>query len=97
MRGRCHGRCFRLARLLADQSSRNPRAALPCQDSTRTLAGALVLSQGCSAAPVAEPLERDPHLIGDWLNTVVQQGPSALAFEYSGGSPPPPAKSTKSR
>ena len=54
-----------------------------------------LFSQGCSAAQVARALERDPHTIGDWLNTFVQYGPSGLAFAQSGGSPPPSSQSSK--
>lgn len=48
-----------------------------------------LLSQGWTAAKVAEMLERDPHTIGDWLTAFCSEGPQALAFEQSGGSPPP--------
>ena len=47
-----------------------------------------LLSQDCSAAQVARALERDPHTIGEWLSAFAQKGPSALAFEQSGGAPP---------
>jgi len=48
-----------------------------------------LLAQGWSANRVAEVLERDPHTIGGWLAAFVQAGPAALAFEHTGGSPPP--------
>lgn len=48
-----------------------------------------LLAQGWSAAKVAEFLERDPHTIGDWLAAFAQDGPAGLAFEQTGGSPPP--------
>ncbi len=48
-----------------------------------------LLSQGWSATAVAAALERDPHTIGDWLDAFGRAGPSALAFEQTGGSPPP--------
>lgn len=48
-----------------------------------------LLSLGWSAAQVGEALERDAHTIGDWLEALRQKGPSGLAFEQSGGSPPP--------
>ncbi len=54
-----------------------------------------LLSQGCSAAQVARALGRDPHTIGDWLSAFAQSGPSVLAFEQSGGSPPPFSQSSK--
>ncbi|HEY7359030.1 MAG TPA: helix-turn-helix domain-containing protein [Ktedonobacterales bacterium] len=53
------------------------------------------LSRGWSAAQVAQALERDPHTIGDWLTAFAQDGPPALAFEQSGGSPPPSTWSSK--
>ena len=48
-----------------------------------------LLAQGWSANKVAEVLERDPHTIGNWLAAFAQDGPAALAFEQTGGSPPP--------
>lgn len=54
-----------------------------------------LLSRGWPAAQVAQALERDPHTIGDWLSTFVHQGPAALAFEQSGGSPPPSTQTSK--
>lgn len=51
--------------------------------------GLWLLARGWSATEVAEALERDPHTIGDWLADFRQAGPSSLAFEQSGGSPPP--------
>lgn len=48
-----------------------------------------LLGQGWSAAKVAEFLERDPHTIGSWLHAFATDGPTALAFEQTGGSPPP--------
>jgi hypothetical protein len=38
---------------------------------------------------VAEALEREPHTIGTWVAAFSDHGPTALAFEQSGGSPPP--------
>ena len=55
-----------------------------------------LLSQDCSAAQVARALGRDPHTIGEWLSAFGHDGPSALAFEPSGGSPPPSSQSSKS-
>lgn len=46
-------------------------------------------AQGWSAAQVAEALERDAHTIGEWLAAFGRGGPTALAFEQTGGSPPP--------
>ncbi len=48
-----------------------------------------LLARGWSAAQVAEALERDAHTIGDWLEALRQEGPTALAFEQTGGAPPP--------
>ncbi len=48
-----------------------------------------LLAQGWSAAKVAQVLERDAHTIGGWLAAFAQDGPTALAFEQTGGSPPP--------
>ena len=48
-----------------------------------------LLAQGWSANKVAEVLERDPHTIGSWLAAFDRDGPPALAFEQTGGSPPP--------
>jgi transposase len=47
-----------------------------------------LMSRGMTAAQVAEALERDAHTIGEWLDTLREKGPTALAFEQSGGSPP---------
>jgi hypothetical protein len=48
-----------------------------------------LLSRGLSRAEVADALERDAHTIGVWLEAFRQTGPAALAFEQTGGSPPP--------
>ena len=48
-----------------------------------------LLAQGWSASKVAELLERDAHTIGHWLGAFERDGPAALAFEQTGGSPPP--------
>ncbi len=48
-----------------------------------------LLAQGWSANKVADLLERDPHTIGGWLAAFAQDGPATLAFEQTGGSPPP--------
>jgi transposase len=54
-----------------------------------------LLARGWSAAHVAEALERDPHTIGEWLAAFDRGGPAALAFEQSGGSPPPSARPSR--
>jgi len=54
-----------------------------------------LLARGWSAAQVAEALGRDAHTIGDWLEVFRQQGPAGLAFEQTGGSPPPSTRRNK--
>ncbi len=54
-----------------------------------------LLARGWSAAQVAEALERDPHTIGEWVAAFGRSGPAALAFEQSGGSPPPSARPSR--
>lgn len=48
-----------------------------------------LVSQGWSAAKVAQALGRDPHTIGDWLANFRSHGPAGIVFAQSGGSPPP--------
>ena len=48
-----------------------------------------LLAQGWSANKVAAVLDRDAHTIGEWLSAFCARGPAALAFEHTGGSPPP--------
>jgi len=48
-----------------------------------------LLARGWSASQVAEALERDAHTIGDWVEALREKGPAGLAFEQTGGSPPP--------
>jgi len=48
-----------------------------------------LLARGWSAAQVAQALERDVHTIGDWVEDFRQKGPAGLAFEQTGGAPPP--------
>lgn len=48
-----------------------------------------LLSRGWSAAQVAEALERDAHTIGAWLADFDRVGPAGMAFEQTGGPPPP--------
>ena len=45
--------------------------------------------QGWSAAQVATALGRDPATVEGWLTAFRQDGPQALTFAYTGGSPPP--------
>jgi transposase len=56
-----------------------------------------LLARGSSAAHVAEALGRDAHTIGNWLDDFRQVGPAAMAFEQSGGSPPPSMSRNKRR
>lgn len=54
-----------------------------------------LLARGWSAAQVAEALERDAHTIGGWVEALHQKGPVALAFEQTGGAPPPLTRRNK--
>jgi transposase len=51
--------------------------------------------QGWAVAAVARALERDPHTIGTWLDDFRRAGPAALAFEHTGGPPPPSTRSAR--
>ena len=51
--------------------------------------GLWLLAQGWTASAVAEALGRESHTIGAWAAAFSDHGPAALAFEQSGGSPPP--------
>lgn len=48
-----------------------------------------LLSQGWSQTRVARALGRDPHTVGDWVQSFRTQGPAGITFEQTGGSPPP--------
>ena len=54
-----------------------------------------LLAQGWSANKVAVLLDRDPHTVGAWLAAFAQDGPPALAFEQTGGSPPPARRTSR--
>ena len=54
-----------------------------------------LLARGWSATQVAEALARDPHTIGSWLAAFDRDGPAALAFEHTGGPPPPSGPSPR--
>jgi transposase len=54
-----------------------------------------LVSRGWSAAQVGEALERDAHTIGDWLADFERAGPVGMAFEQTGGSPPPSTRSSR--
>ena len=45
--------------------------------------------QGWPAARVARALGRNVHTVGGWLAAVQREGPAALTFVHTGGSPPP--------
>ncbi len=48
-----------------------------------------LLARGWTATDVAGALERDPHTIDAWRAQFCRDGPASIAFEQSGGSPPP--------
>jgi transposase len=54
-----------------------------------------LLAQGWAASRVADLLERDAHTIGNWLTAVDRDGPTALAFEQTGGPPPPSTRTPR--
>ena len=54
-----------------------------------------LLARGWTAAQVAEALERDAHTIGDWVEALRQRGSDGLAFEQTGGTPPPSMRGNK--
>lgn len=56
-----------------------------------------LLARGWSAAQVAAALERDAHTIGAWVGAFSAAGPTSLAFEQTGGSPPPSTPGPKPR
>ena len=54
-----------------------------------------LLAQGWSSVQVAEALERDAHTVGDWLADFRRAGPVGIAFEQTGGPPPPSARKSR--
>jgi hypothetical protein len=56
-----------------------------------------LFSRGWSEARVGEALERDPHTVGEWLRMFETGGPAGMAFEQTGGPPPPSTKRLKLR
>ncbi len=52
-----------------------------------------LLDVGWTHVRVAEALERDAHTVGDWLADFRRGGPGSIAFEQSGGPPPPSIQS----
>ncbi len=51
-----------------------------------------LLARGWSATLVDEAPGRDAHTIGEWVEDFRQKGPVGLAFEQTGGPPPPSAR-----
>jgi transposase len=45
--------------------------------------------QGWSTTRVADAIGRDAHTVGSWLTAFRRDGPAALTFAHTGGSPPP--------
>jgi transposase len=56
-----------------------------------------LLARGWSQAQVATALERDAHTIGAWVAAFGATGPASLAFEQTGGSPPPSTRRRRPR
>jgi transposase len=54
-----------------------------------------LLARGWTTVQVAEALERDAHTIGHWIERFREEGPAGLAFEQSGGPPPPSARPSR--
>jgi hypothetical protein len=54
-----------------------------------------LLARGWTAADVAAALERDPHTIGEWRARFCRDGPASVAFESSGGAPPPSGRPSR--
>lgn len=54
-----------------------------------------LLTQDRTVTKVAELLRRDPHTIARWQADFVEGGPQAVAFEQTGGSPPPSTRRSR--
>jgi len=54
-----------------------------------------LLARGWSPDQVAEALGRDVRTIADWQADLQQRGPAGVAFEQTGGPPPPLARRKK--
>lgn len=54
-----------------------------------------LLVRGWSEEDVAEALERNVRTITEWRSDFEQEGPAAMSFEQSGGSPPPSRRRNK--
>ena len=56
-----------------------------------------LLARGWTTVQVAEALGRDAHTIGGWMESFREHGPAGMAFEQTGGSPPPSTRRNKRR
>jgi transposase len=54
-----------------------------------------LLASDWSVEQVARALERDARTIADWSAEFGRWGPAGLAFEQTGGSPPPSVQRSK--
>jgi transposase len=54
-----------------------------------------LLARGWTAVQVAEALGREAHTVGNWFEAFRQEGPAGLAFEQTGGPPPPSTPTTR--
>lgn len=54
-----------------------------------------LLAQDRTVAKVAELLRRNPHTIAHWQADFVEGGPQAVAFEQTGGFPPPSTRRSR--
>jgi transposase len=56
-----------------------------------------LLARDGSIEQVAEALGRNERTIADWLQDFQQRGADGVAFEQTGGAPPPSIRSSKRR
>jgi transposase len=54
-----------------------------------------LLARGWSVDQVSEALGRDVRTIANWAADFQRRGPAGVAFEQTGGSPPPSARCNK--
>jgi transposase len=54
-----------------------------------------LLARGWSVEQVAEALGREERTIADWERDFQEHGPDGVAFEQTGGSPPPSMRHNK--
>jgi hypothetical protein len=54
-----------------------------------------LLARGWPAGDVAAGLGRDPHTVGEWRARFCRDGPASVAFEQTGGSPPPSTRPSR--